>query len=64
MRPPSCPRSGDKETSKLKQNMEDQLDRLMTQLRDLEENRYGSSRGPWPALTPHPNLLAWGDGQG
>ena len=30
---------GQADTSKLKQNMEEQLDRLMTQLADLEEAR-------------------------
>ena len=30
---------GQSETSKLKQNMEEQLDRLMAQLADLEEAR-------------------------
>lgn len=31
---------GKSETGKLKQNMEEQLDRLMQQLQDLEECRY------------------------
>lgn len=30
---------GAKETDKLKQNLQDQLDRLMAQLQDLEEMR-------------------------
>lgn len=34
---------GKSETSKLKQNMEEQLDRLMQQLQDLEECRYPAS---------------------
>ncbi len=31
---------GDKETTKLKQNLEDTLDRLMVQLKDLEVAKY------------------------
>ena len=30
---------GDKETTKLKQNLEEQLDRLVSQLKDLDELR-------------------------
>ena len=31
---------GDKETNKLKQNLEEQLDRLVQQLKDLDELKY------------------------
>jgi hypothetical protein len=31
---------GSKETDKLQKNLEDQLDRLMVQLKDLEELKY------------------------
>ena len=33
---------GQSETQKLKQNLEDQLDRLVAQLEDLEEAKYTS----------------------
>ncbi len=37
---------GDKETTKLKQNLEDQLDRLVQQLKDLDELRFAFSFFP------------------